>query len=390
MSTPVGPSQDELDAMRSSIRSFVGHEVMSGAAERDERGVFPAELLRRLASLSAMGITVPEEYGGLGLDSATLLAAVEEIAYGDASLASIYTAHYLGLDPVLLAGTPEQKHRYMEPLARGECLAAFALTEPDAGSDIGSIGTTAIRDGPGWRLRGSKTFISNAAEAGVTIVFAKTDRGAGFRGIGAFVLTPDADGVSYSQPQDKCGLRSSPTYTVYLDDVRLSGDALLGNPGRGGNLALNVLNRARIDIAAMANGIAMRALQLAIEHASTREQFGAPIRDFQAIQLLLGEMDAAVEVGRLTALWAGRLRDSGADLRRAASIAKYIATENCFSVVDQAVQVHGGAGFMRDSEIERLYRDCRVLRIYEGTSQIQLMTVARDLAARFDRTGLVN
>jgi alkylation response protein AidB-like acyl-CoA dehydrogenase len=385
-----GPSRDELEAIRSSIRAFVTDQVMPGAAERDQSGTFPAELLRRLADLSVMGITVSEEYGGLGLDTATLLAAVEEIAYGDAALASIYTAHYLGLEPVLLGGTPEQKHRYVEPLARGECLAAFALTEPDAGSDIGSMATTATRDGPGWRLVGSKTFISNAAEAGVTVVFAKTDRSAGFRGVSAFVVTPEADGVSYSQPQDKCGLRSSPTYTVYFDDVRLPGDALVGELGRGGNLALNVLNRARIEIAAMANGIAMRALQLAIEYASTREQFGAPIRDFQAIQLLLGEMDAAVEVGRLTALWAGRLRDSGADLRRAASIAKFVATENCFSVVDKAVQVHGGTGFMRESEIERLYRDCRVLRIYEGTSQIQLMTVARDLVARYDRTGLVN
>lgn len=372
--------------MREAVREFVRREVMPGARERDETGDVPLDALRGLAELSAMGITVPEEYGGLGLDAETLIAAVEEVAYGDAALASIYTAHYLALEPLVLAGDDGQKRRYLAPLAAGAQLGAFALTEPDAGSDIGSMRTSATRDASGWRLNGSKTFISNAAEAGAIVVFAKTRPEARLRGISAFVVTGGLEGLTFSQPQDKCGIRSAPTYTVYLDDVCVPEDALLGEENTGGKLALEVLNRARIDIAAMANGVAMRALELALDFASERRQFDRPIREFQAIQLLLGEMDAAVQVGRLTASWAAGLRDAGADIRRAASIAKYVATESCFSVVDKAVQIHGGMGFMRESEIERLYRDCRVLRIYEGTSQIQMIAVARALAEHFDRT----
>jgi alkylation response protein AidB-like acyl-CoA dehydrogenase len=380
-------TQSEREAMRAALRDFVAAEVMPSAASRDATGEFPAAAVRRLGELDAMGIHVPVEFGGLGLDTASLLAAVEEVAYGDASLASIYTAHYLGLEPILVAGTEEQKAKYLAPLAQGDLLGAFALTEPDAGSDIASMTTTATPDGEGWRLSGSKTYISNAAEAGVTVVFAKSDRAAGFRGISAFVLPAGLPGVTFSSPQDKSGIRSAPTYTVFFDDVSLPADALLGEAGTGGKLAMHVLNAARIDVAAMANGVARRALHLAVEHATDRVQFSQPLRDFQAIQLLLGEMDAAVEVSRQTALWAGGVRDTGADLRRAGSIAKYVATENCFSVVDKAVQIHGGMGFMRESEIERLFRDCRILRIYEGTSQIQLLTLAGTLTARFDRDG---
>jgi acyl-CoA dehydrogenase len=241
--------------------------------------------------------------------------------------------------------------------------------------------TTARRDGEEWVLSGSKTFISNAAEAGVLALFATTDPSSGFRGISAFAVPAGTPGVSFSPPQEKLGLRSSPTYTVFLDDVRLPATALIGTPGRGGALALEVLNAARIDIAAMANGIALRAFDLARAFAADRRQFGRPIADFQAIQLLLGQMDAELQAARLTAWWAAEQRDQGGDLRRAGSIAKYLATETCFRVVDSALQVHGGAGYMRESEIERLYRDCRVLRIYEGTSQIQLLTIARGLTA---------
>jgi alkylation response protein AidB-like acyl-CoA dehydrogenase len=314
---------------------------------------------------------------------------VEEVAYGDAALASIYTGHYLGLEALVLYGSEEQKRRYLTPLARGEQLAGFALTEPEAGSDVASIRTRARRDGERWLLRGNKVFISNAREAGLLIVFAKTRRDAGIEGIGAFAVRSDADGVSYSEPQDKLGIRSAPTYEVRLDNVGVPRDALIGDENAGGRIALEVLNRARIDIAAMANGIAMRALQLAADYAAERRQFGRPIRDFQAVQLLLAEMDVGVETGRLVAYRAAKLKDAGADLRRDAAIAKYVATENCFACVDRALQIHGGYGYMRESEIERLYRDCRILRIYEGTSQIQLLTIARALARRRDDHGAV-
>ena len=367
-----------LDAaeFRGAVRAFANREIHPGAAFRDETREFPAELVKRLGEQDLMGISVPEEFGGLGMSTKTQLIAIEEVARTDAALASIYTAHYLGLEPILVGGTEEQKRRWLPRLASGELLAGFALTEPDAGSDIASMRTTARREDDGWHLSGSKTYISNAKEADLIVLFAKTDPSAGFRGITAFVLPQGTHGVSYSEPQDKLGIRSAPTYTVYLDDVVLPHDAVVGTEGRGGNIALTALNRARIDVAAMANGIALRAWELGRSYAAERKQFGHPIAEFQAIQLLLGACDAQLVASRVTADWAADVKDAGADLRRAASVSKYVATEACFSIVDQTVQIHGGAGFMRESEIERLYRDCRILRIFEGTSQIQLLTIA--------------
>ncbi|MBC2642214.1 MULTISPECIES: acyl-CoA dehydrogenase family protein [unclassified Rhodococcus (in: high G+C Gram-positive bacteria)] len=371
-------SDQLLDAaeFRSTVRAFANREIHPGAAFRDETREFPADLVKRLGEQDLMGISVPEEFGGLGLSTKTQLIAIEEVARTDAALASIYTAHYLGLEPILVGGTEEQKRRWLPRLASGELLAGFALTEPDAGSDIASMRTTARREDDGWHVSGSKTYISNAKEADVVVLFAKTDPSAGFRGITAFVLPQGTPGVSYSEPQDKLGIRSAPTYTVYLDDVVLPHDAVVGIEGRGGNIALTALNRARIDVAAMANGIALRAWELGRSYAAERKQFGHPIAEFQAIQLLLGACDAQLVASRVTADWVADVKDAGADLRRAASVSKYVATEACFSIVDQTVQIHGGAGFMRESEIERLYRDCRILRIFEGTSQIQLLTIA--------------
>lgn len=380
---------EEQQRLRETLRRFGREEVIPGAAERDRTGLYPAELVARLAELGLMGITIPEAYGGSGLDTPTQLLAVEEVAYGDAALASIYTGHYLGMEGLLLYGSDEQKRRSLAPLASGEQLAGFALTEPEAGSDIASIRTQARRQGDRWIIRGSKVFISNAREAGLLTLFAKTDRGDGLGAISAFAVPTSSAGISFSRPQDKLGIRSAPTYEVQLENVGVGRDALIGDEGQGGRIALEILNRARIDIAAMANGIAMRALQLAVDYAAERRQFGRPIRNFQAVQLLLAEMDVAVETGRLAAYRAAELKDEGSDVRRSASIAKYVATENCFACVDRAMQIHGGYGYMRESEVERLYRDCRILRIYEGTSQIQLLTIARALARRRDVSGVV-
>lgn len=375
----------EQSAMQAAVRQYAAERVLPGAADRDASGAFPGDLVTGLAALDCMGISVAEEFGGLGLDTVTQLLAVEEVAYADAALASIYTAHYLGLEVLVQYGSAAQQRKYLTPMARGEMLAAFALTEPDAGSDIGSMRSVAERRDGGWVLRGTKTFISNAQEAGALLMFAKTEPSAGIRGISAFVVPRDADGLRFSTPQAKCGLVSAPTYTVYLDEVEVADDAMVGEPGQGAHIALLVLNAARIDVAAMANGIARRALDLAVGYANQRRQFGRRLFDFQAIQLLLGEMDALVEAARLTAFSAAQRKDAGGDIRRVASIAKWTATENCFRAVDHAVQIHGGAGFMRESEIERLYRDCRVLRIYEGTSQIQLLTIAKSLDRRDTR-----
>jgi alkylation response protein AidB-like acyl-CoA dehydrogenase len=378
---------EEQEAIRGVFREFAEREVRPRARERDERAEFPAQLVGRLRDLNGWGITHPPEYGGLGLDTSTLLLVVEELAAADAALASIFTAHYLGAEALVLYGTQEQRTRYLVPLATGEHLGGFALSEPGAGSDIGSIQTRAVRDAEGWTLSGTKTFISNAREAGLLVLFARTAPGRGIDGIGAFALPTDTPGVEFSAPQDKAGIRSAPTYTVYLSDVRLPAYALIGEEGHGGRIALRVLNHARIDIAGMANGIAARALQLATRFATDRRQFDAPIREFQANQLALGRMDAELEVARLAAFRAAELKDAGEDVRRSGAIAKYVASEHCFQIVDAAVQIHGGMGFMREAEIERLYRDCRVLRIYEGTSDIQLLTIARSLLRHFDDTG---
>lgn len=376
MSVPVLDHDLDLTEFRSSVRAFAEAEILPGAAERDASARFPADLVRRLADQDLMGISVPTEYGGLGLSTRAQLVAIEEVARADAALASIYTAHYLGLEPILVGGTEEQRARRLPALAAGEQLAGFALTEPDAGSDIASMRTVARRAADGWHLSGAKTFISNAREADLVVLFAKTDPDAGFRGITAFAVPKGTPGITYSEPQDKLGIRSAPTYTVYLDDVVLPHDAVIGTEGSGGNIALTALNRARIDVAAMANGIALRAWELGRRYAAERKQFGHPIAEFQAIQLLLGACDAELVAARVTADWAADVKDAGQDLRRAASISKYTATEACFAIVDRVVQIHGGAGFMRESEIERLYRDCRILRIFEGTSQIQLLTIA--------------
>ncbi|MFI0482987.1 acyl-CoA dehydrogenase family protein [Actinomadura sp. 9N215] len=381
---------DQRQQFRDTLRDFCRKEVMPGAARRDAEAEYPAELVARLAGMGLMGITIPEEFGGLGLDMVTQVLAMEEVAYADASLGSVFAGHYLGMETLRQFGSSEQRKRYLPGLAAGSSRLAFALTEPDAGSDVSRIRTRATAGPDGaWTLSGGKTFTSNARESDEIVVFAMTEPGAGFRGITAFLVPTGADGLGFSTPIEKLGIRGEHAYEVSLDGVRVGPDAVLGEPGGGGRIALEVLNSARIDVAALANGVAMRALDLATAYASTRVQFGRPIRELQAIQLLLAEIDALVQSGRLHAYHAAALRDRDEDVRRAGSIAKYVASENCFQAVDRALQVHGGYGYVKESEIERLYRDCRIFRIYEGTSQIQLLTIAKQLARQHDEHGTV-
>jgi acyl-CoA dehydrogenase len=382
----LGPEQQEF---RQTLRRFAREQIMPSAAQRDEDAEYPHELVAGLAQMGLMGITVPEDHGGLGLDMVSQVLAIEEIAYADASLGSVFAGHYLGLECINGFGSAEQKTEYLPRLATGEVRMAFALTEPDAGSDIGGMRTVAVRRGEEWCLSGGKTFISNAREAKFVIVFAKTDPSAGVRGISAFIVPTDAPGLTFGSPIRKLGIRGEHAYELFIDDVLVGADALLGDEGGGARIALGVLNSARIDVAALANGVAMRALDLAVGYASSRVQFGGPIRDLQAIQLSLAKIDAMVQSGRLSAYHAATLRDNGRDVRRAGSIAKYVASENCFLAVDQALQVHGGYGYVKESEIERLYRDCRVFRIYEGTSEIQLVTIAKLLSSTWDKNGTV-
>lgn len=372
---------DQHRQFQELIRSFARREVMPGALSRDENAEDPAGILKQLAELGATGITVPVAYGGLGLDAVTLIVTIEELGYADASVGSVLGGHYLAMEGFLLAGDDAVKARYLPGLASGELRAAFALTEPDAGSDIASMRSGAVRDGKGWRLNGTKIFISSARESDVMLVFAKTDGDAGFRGISAFAVPSHSDGIEYSAPLAKLGCRGEHAYEVSLRDVLVPADALLGEENAGGHLAMQVVNSSRIDVAALANGVARRALDLALGYSSARVQFGRSIREFQAIQLSLGQMDVLVETARLATYEAARAKEAGKDIRRVSAIAKYAASENCFAVVDKSMQIHGGYGYMKEAEIERLYRDCRLFRIYEGTSDIQLLTLAKLLPA---------
>lgn len=378
------PFSEEQQELRELLRGFGRREVMPGSAERDRHATYPTALVERLAELGLMGITISEEYGGAGLPMSTQVLAIEEIGYADASLGSIFAGHYLGMEAFSLYGSDEQKQRWLLPLAGGDYRAAFALTEAEAGSDVGSLRTVAVRDGDGWVLDGTKIFISSAKEAGVMIVFAKTDPDAGFKGISAFAVPTGTPGITYSEPEQKLGIRGEHAYEVRFAGVRLPADHLIGAEGRGGPIAMDVLNRSRIDAAALANGVALRALDLAVGYASQRHQFGKPLREFQAIQMGLAEMDLRTELARIATYRAADVRDAGGDLRRPASIAKYAAAEGCFWCVDKALQIHGGYGYMQDFEIERLYRDCRIFRIYEGTSEIQLIGLGTLLARKHD------
>ncbi|TMR06604.1 acyl-CoA dehydrogenase [Actinomadura soli] len=380
---------DQRREFRATLREFCRNEVMPGAARRDAEAEYPAELVARLAAMGLMGITIPEEFGGLGLDMVTQVLAMEEVAYADASLGSVFAGHYLGMETLRQFGSSEQRKRYLPGLATGSLRVAFALTEPDAGSDISRIRTRATAGPDGWTLTGGKTFTSNARESDEIVVFAMTEPGAGFKGITAFLVPAGADGLAFSSPIEKLGIRGEHAYEISFDGVRVERGAVLGEPGGGGRVALEVLNSARIDVAALANGVAMRALDLAAGYASARVQFGWPIRELQAIQLMLGEIDALVQSGRLHAYHAAALRDQDRDVRRAGAAAKYVASENCFQSVDKALQIHGGYGYVKESEIERLYRDCRIFRIYEGTSQIQLLTIAKLLGRLHDERGTV-
>jgi acyl-CoA dehydrogenase len=372
----------EQQEFRRLVRDFAAREVLPGAAGRDAAGEDPAEIFARLGAMGALGITVPSQFGGLGLDTVTLVLAIEELGYADASVGSVFAGHYLGLEGLRAFGDDTTKERYLPQLARGELRAAFALTEPDAGSDIASMRSTAVRDGSQWRIRGSKIFISSAREADIMVVFAKTDPAAGFRGISAFVVPTDDEHISYSAPMAKLGCRGERAYEVGLDDVVVSSDALLGDVGEGGRIAMAVLNPSRIDVAALASGVARRALDLAVEYAGARIQFGQPIGEFQAVQFQLAEMATRLEAARLLTYNAARLRDAGASFIKEAAMAKLYASQAAEYVASRAIEVYGGYGFTREYPVEKYFRDQKVGQIYEGTSNMQLAVIAKQLLGK--------
>ncbi len=359
-------------------REFARTRIEPHAVEWDRTRHFARDVLDELGKLGFLGMCLPEEYDGMALDTVTYCLALEEIAAADASIAISVAIHNAIPSTMLLRhGSPAQKQRWLKPMARGELLAGFALSEPESGSDAGSLRARAVRDGDTWVLAGTKAWATNGGTADLMIVMARTDQG-----ISAFVVPTDAPGYRAGKPEDKMGLRASNTVAIALEDVRLPADHLLGQDGRGFPYALEGLDAGRLGIAVQATGIARRALEHAVAYCAERKQFGHALREFEAVQFKLADMATRVEAARALAHMAAARKDRGDDITTQASMAKLFASETAMWVTTQAVQLFGGYGYMRDFPVEKLFRDAKVTEIYEGTSEIQRIVIARGLYPR--------
>ncbi|HNR38079.1 MAG TPA: acyl-CoA dehydrogenase family protein [Acidobacteriota bacterium] len=372
---------EDQELIRNTIRDFAEHEVRPGAAARDRDSDFPADLLKQLGGMGFMGAVIPVEYGGADIDSIAYALVIEELARVDASLAVTVAVHNsVGAYPIVRWGTEEQKRRYLPPMAAGQALGAFALTEPQAGSDAANLKCRAVRDGDRYIVNGVKAWCTNGPVADTIVLMAVTDPGQGSKGISAFILEADTPGFQAGTIEDKMGLRSSKTSELVLDNCAIPAANRLGNEGDGLKVALSVLCASRTGIGAQAVGIAQGAFEEALRYAKVREAFGQPLAGFQATQFKLADMATRIEAARLLVLYAAsRTEDVDRRIFRYSSMCKLFASEMANEVVAQAVQIHGGYGFSREYPVERFYRDARVTTIYEGTSEIQRLVIAREL-----------
>ena len=377
---------EKHNLIRKLARDFAETELTKAILDEvEETGEYPKELLDKMGKAGFFGIKTPKEYGGQGSDYVSYVIVLEELGRVSA-VTDIWVsgANSLGGGPLLLSGTEEQLQKYLTPVAKGEKIMAFALTEPGAGSDAGGTTTTAVRDGDYYILNGRKTFITTAPVADWTIVYAKTDfseknRGKS-RGISAFIVDMKLPGVSCGKVEHKMGIIGCPTSDIILEDVRVHKDDLLGEENRGFQNAMKTLDFGRIGVAATSIGVAQGALEESIKYAKDRKQFGQPIAKFQAISFMIAEMATKLEAARGLVYRAAMLKDAGSpDATQAASMAKFYASEVCNEIAAKAVQIHGGYGYIREYKVERIYRDCRVFTIFEGTSQVQQMVIAASL-----------
>ena len=373
---------EEQVMIRDMARSFASEQLAPNAAAWDRDSVFPGDAIRGMAELGLMGMVVPEEWGGAGADTLTHALALEEIAAGDGACSTIMAVHNsVACLPVLNFGSDAQKEKYLRPLATGGMLGAFALTEPTAGSDAGAIRARADKAGNKYVLNGTKQFITSGKNADVVIVFAKTDPDAGGKGMSAFIVPTDTPGYRVASVEHKMGQRASDTCQLVFDDMELTPDLLLGEEGDGYRIALSNLEGGRIGIAAQAIGMARAAYEHAVAYAKERETFDRPIIEHQAVIFRLAEMRTKIEAARQLTWNAARLRDAGEPCLSEAAMAKLYASEMAEEVCSDAIQVHGGYGYLQDFPVERIYRDVRVTKIYEGTSDIQKLIIGRDIAA---------
>ncbi len=373
---------EEQNLIRDMVRSFAETEVAPSADERDENEKFDRGLMfGRLAELGLTGIVFPEDYGGAGADYLSYAIAVEELSRVCASTGVTLSAHLsLGSNPIYLFGSEEQKKKFLTPLAQGEAMGAFGLTEPSAGSDAGGTRTTAVRDGDDWILNGSKIFITNGGEADIYVVFARTDRNAEkHRGISAFIVEKGTPGFSFGKKEKKMGIRSSPTLELVFENCRVPAANLLGEEGKGFKVAMKTLDGGRIGIASQALGIAQGALDATKKYVAEREQFSKPLTAFQGVQFQLADMATQVEAARLLVYNAAYRASAGLPYSQESAMAKLFASETAMKVTTQAVQLHGGYGYTREFPVERMMRDAKITEIYEGTSEIQRVVIGTNM-----------
>jgi len=366
--------------VQQTAREFASAEILPIAAQLDEEHRFPAEIVRKLGELGMMGMMVPEEYGGAGMDTLAYIIALEEISRACAGTGVIMSVNNsLVCDPILRFGTEAQKRRYLPILASGREIGCYCLTEPSAGSDAASLRTTARDDGDSWVLDGTKVFVTNGVEAWVCIVYARSEPLEGAHGISAFIVEKDRAGISVGKVERKLGINASSTCEILLEDCRIPKENLLGERGQGFKIALSTLDGGRIGIAAQAIGIARAAMEDALAYARERRQFGRRIVEFQAIQWKFADMATRIEAARWLAYRAAWLRDRGRRHTLEASMAKLFASETAMWAAHQAVQILGGYGYIKDYPVERYFRDAKITEIYEGTSEIQRLVIARNL-----------
>jgi alkylation response protein AidB-like acyl-CoA dehydrogenase len=371
---------DEQIMIQTMVRDFAREVLLPTAMERDRTKEFPAENLRKMGTLGLMGMMVPAEYNGAGVDTLSYVLALQEVAYACASTAVVMSVHNsIVCETINRFGTEEQKQGYLKPLAAGDVIGAFALTEPQAGSDPVSQLTWAERDGDHYIIHGTKRFITSGKHAGVTIITAKTDKTKRHKGISAFIVKKGTPGFTVGKTEEKMGLCASDTTDLVFEDCRIPAGNLLGHEGDGFKIAMTALDGGRIGIAAQSVGVAQAALDAAISYAKEREQFGQPISKFQGLRWMLADMATELEAARQLTFSAAAMKDRGERYTMQASIAKLFASEMVNRVTAKALQIHGGYGYIKEYPVERFYRDARVFTIYEGTSEIQRVVIANHL-----------
>ncbi len=374
---------EEQRMIRAMVRDFAREEILPTAAERDRTGEFPAEILKKMGELGLMGMSVPPEYNGAGVDTVSYSVALQEVAYACASTAVVMSVHNsVACGPIYLYGSEYLKETYLKSLATGSKIGSFALTEAGAGSDPASQKSKAVRDGDHYVINGAKMFITSGKNSHITVVTAYTDRAKRHGGISAFVVEKGTPGFSVGREEEKMGLRASDTVELIFEDCRVPAENLLGREGDGFVIAMASLDGGRIGIASQSVGLAQACLDAAVTYAKERVQFNKPIARFQGIRWMIADMATQVEAARLLTFNAAAMKDQGEDFSAAASMAKVFASEMANKVAYQALQIHGGYGYIREFPLERYYRDARVFTIYEGTSEIQRRVIANHVIGK--------